>query len=195
MLVRYADDLVVPCRSREEAEAALALLRDLVGELGLELKAEKTRIVHLTEGGEGFDFLGFEHRWVRAKRGSRVRFLARWLSRRAMQHARDRIRVLTEWKRALLGLRYIVAEVNRFLRGWAGYFWKRYGNTTPAFGKLRAYAALRIAALWGKLRRWRHRLRAAPYLTAERQGLMTLDGWVVAPRSNRPWRGMLHAVR
>ena len=49
VLVRYADDLVVLCRSREEAERALALLRDLLGELGLELKVEKTRIVHLTE--------------------------------------------------------------------------------------------------------------------------------------------------
>ena len=45
-------------------------MRQLLGELGLELKAEKTRIVHLTEGGEGLDFLGFEHRWVRARRGT-----------------------------------------------------------------------------------------------------------------------------
>ena len=54
------------CKTRAEAEAALASLRQILGELGLELKDAKTQIVHLTEGGEGVDFLGFHHRWVRA---------------------------------------------------------------------------------------------------------------------------------
>src|SRR5439155_13862483 len=53
VLVRFADDLLVMCRARREAEAALASLRQILGELGLELKDAKTRIVHLTEGGEG----------------------------------------------------------------------------------------------------------------------------------------------
>ncbi|ORB82213.1 hypothetical protein B1987_28905 [Mycobacterium kansasii] len=54
VLVRYADDAVVMCRSRQQAEAALARLRALLAELGLEPKAAKTRIVHLTDGGEGW---------------------------------------------------------------------------------------------------------------------------------------------
>jgi RNA-directed DNA polymerase len=65
VLVRYADDVVVMCDSREQAEAALARLTVLLAELGLEPKAAKTRIVHLAEGEEGFDFLGFHHRLVR----------------------------------------------------------------------------------------------------------------------------------
>jgi group II intron reverse transcriptase/maturase len=80
VLVRYADDLVVLCRTKAEAERALVALGAVLAELGLELKQAKTRIVHLREGGEGLDFLGFHHRWVRA-RGPRVRhvtFLARW---------------------------------------------------------------------------------------------------------------------
>jgi hypothetical protein len=67
VLVRYCDDLVVLCRSREEAERALAALRSILADLGLAPKAAKTRVVHLVEGGEGLDFLGFHHRWVRAK--------------------------------------------------------------------------------------------------------------------------------
>ena len=59
VLIRFADDAVVMCRSRQQAEAALARLTQLLVELGLEPKAAKTRIVHLTEGGEGLDFLGF----------------------------------------------------------------------------------------------------------------------------------------
>jgi RNA-directed DNA polymerase len=55
VLVRYADDAVVLCATGEQAEAALARLRALLADLGLEPKAAKTRIVHLVEGGEGFD--------------------------------------------------------------------------------------------------------------------------------------------
>ena len=90
VLVRYADDLVVLCHSKREAEAALAALWSILAELGLELKTAKTRIVHLREGGEGLDFLGFHHRRVRGERGYRyLRFLARSPSREAMQRARD----------------------------------------------------------------------------------------------------------
>ena len=67
VLVRYADDLVVMCRTEAEARAALAALRTLLSELGLEPKQAKTRIVHLREGGGGFDFLGFHHRYVRGR--------------------------------------------------------------------------------------------------------------------------------
>jgi group II intron reverse transcriptase/maturase len=66
VLIRYADDLVVMCASRQQAQAALARLTDLLADLGLEPKAAKTRIVGLQVGGEGFDFLGFHHRVVRS---------------------------------------------------------------------------------------------------------------------------------
>src|SRR5258705_13359527 len=107
VLVRFADDLVVMCWSRSQAEAALARLRELLADLGLEPKEAKTRIVHLEEGGEGFDFLGFHHRWVRSRgwRGKRgVTFLGRWPADKAMQRARDRIRELTVRSRLLLSV-------------------------------------------------------------------------------------------
>jgi RNA-directed DNA polymerase len=67
VLVRYADDALVMCKSKGQAEAALARLTVLLAELGLKPKAAKTRIVHLAEGEEGFDFLGFHHRLVRGR--------------------------------------------------------------------------------------------------------------------------------
>ena len=125
VLVRFADDLVVMCWSRSQAEQALQRLTDLLAGLGLEPKAAKTRIVHLEVGGEGFDFLGFHHRLVHS-RGlggkPRVTFLARWPSDRAMQHARDRIRELTGQRRLGLWPELIAEDLNRFLRGWAAYF-------------------------------------------------------------------------
>jgi RNA-directed DNA polymerase len=92
VLVRYADDVLVLCTTREQAEAALARLAALLAELGLEPKAAKTRIVHLVEGGEGFDFLGFHHRLVRGRtpKSAHLTFLARWPSPKAIQRARDR---------------------------------------------------------------------------------------------------------
>jgi hypothetical protein len=93
----------------------------ILAELGLELKPAKTRIVHLREGGEGVDFLGFHHRRVRGRTaGSRhVAFLARWPSRQAMQHARDRVRELTARDRLRWPVEQVVGDLNRFLRGWA----------------------------------------------------------------------------
>jgi RNA-directed DNA polymerase len=55
-----------------------------------------------------------------------VTFLARWPASKAMQHARDRIRVLTAPSRLLLRVEWIVQDVNMFLRGWANYV--RYGT-------------------------------------------------------------------
>ena len=191
VLVRYADDLVVMCASRQQAEAALLRLRVLLAELGLEAKAAKTRIVHLHVGGEGLDFLGFHHHLVRSagKVGKRdVTFLARWPSRRAMQHARDRIRELTPRSRLLLPVGVIVGDVNRFLRGWAAYF--RYGNSARHFDNIRDYAVMRLG---GVIAKRHHRPRAfgryvVAFASPNQLGLITLHGTVAAPRPFRAWR-------
>jgi group II intron reverse transcriptase/maturase len=123
VLVRYADDALVMCKSRGQAEAALARLTVLLAELRLNPKAAKTRIVHLTEGGEGFDFLGFHHRLVRGRtpKSAHLTFLARWPARKAVQRARDRIREITGRRWLWMPVEDIVRDLNLFLRGWAGY--------------------------------------------------------------------------
>ena len=149
--------------------------------------------MHLEEGGEGIDFLGFHHRWVRSRRFRHIQYLIRVSSRRAMQGARDRIRELTARSRLLVPTERVVQDVDRFLRGWAGYF--RYGNVAREFGKFRWYAALRLFLWWAKRQRWRHRWRTDRHSIADRLSLLTLDGWVVAPRPHRPWRARSNAVR
>jgi RNA-directed DNA polymerase len=196
VLVRYADDLVVMCTTREQAQAALARLTDLLAELGLQPKAAKTRIVQLTEGGEGLDFLGFHHRWVRAQgrvRPSSVRFLARWPSRKATQHARDRLRQMTLRKRTLLPVDHVVTEINLFLRGWAGYF--RYGNSAKAFDKIRSFALHRLARFVAKRhkRSYRWGLSLVAFASPDQYGLIRLDGTVIAPRPFRHWRARPNA--
>ena len=189
VLVRYADDVLALCRTRAEAEAALTALRTIVAELGLELKDAKTRIVHLEEGGEGVDFLGFHHRWVRARGARHVCFLARWPSRQGMQHARDRIREITDRRWLLRPVDETVREVNAFLRGWAGYF--RYGNSAHHFGTISDYAARRVA--WHVAKRHKrprgYGWSVLAFQAPDRLGLIDLNGIVVAPRPHRAWRG------
>lgn len=192
VLVRFADDALVMCTSREQAEAALARLRLLLAELGLEPKEAKTRIVHLEVGRTGFDFLGFHHRLVRVtgRRNHRwsVTFLARWSADRAMKHARDRIRELTRRSRLLLRVEVVADEVNRFLRGWAAYF--RYGNSAARFEKIMHHVWTRIALVIAK----RHKRSRAygwsvlAYQSPDHFGLISLSGIVVAPRPFKDWR-------
>ena len=188
MLVRYADDLIVMCSTRHEAETALPTLTVILADLGLTPKAFKTRIVHLTVGGEGLDFLGFHHRWVQAKRARHVQFLARWPSDKAMQSCRDRIRELTARRRLFLSVEEIVGDLNRVLRGWAAYF--RYGNSAERFDKIRSYALERVALVVARrYRRSRSYGRSVVMFQSPNQfGLIGLDGTVVAPRPGRDWR-------
>jgi RNA-directed DNA polymerase len=196
VLVRYADDAVVMCWSRSQAERALERLTALLADLGLEPKTAKTRIVRLETGGEGFDFLGFHHRLVRSPglNGKRpVTFLARWPADKAMQHARDRIRELTRRSRLLLPVKQIVEDVNRFLSGWAAFF--RFGNSAARFEKIRSYARMRLALFISK----RHRRSRGfgwsviTYQSPNQLGLVTLSGIVVDPRPFRDWRARPNA--
>jgi len=181
-LVRFADDLVVMCHSKREAEAALVALRSILAEMGLELKQAKTRIVHLREGGEGLVFLGFEHRRVRGERGYRhLSFLARWPSREAMSRARQRIRELTDRRRLLRPVEEIVRDINDYLRGWANYF--RYGNSRLCFTKIRTYALQRLVLFMAKRhgRTSRYGWTVVNYHSRNQLGLISLDRLVVTP--------------
>jgi len=177
------------CRTRGEAERALVALREILAELGLTLKDAKTRIVELREGGEGLDFLGFHHRWVRGDTpaSKHLCFLARWPSRQAMRRARERVHELTDRGRLREPVEEVVQDVNSFLRGWAGYY--RYGNSAVAFDKITFHAFVRLAHFIAK----RHKRSArygwwAVHQSPDRMGLISLGGTVVAPRPNRSWR-------
>jgi RNA-directed DNA polymerase len=191
VLVRFADDAVVMCRSRQQAEAALARLRELLADLGLQPKQAKTRIVKLEVGGPGFDFLGFHHRLVRSRgvRGRKgVTFLARWPSDQAMRRARDRLRELTVRSRLRLPVEAVVEDMNMFLRGWGAFF--RYGHSSVRFNKISEYAQERLELFIGKRHQRGRRFgrSVVAYLSPDRCGLVSLVGTVVAPRAGKPWR-------
>ncbi len=146
VLVRYADDLLVLCATREQAEKARELVAATLEELGLRLHPGKTRIVPLARGAEGFDFLGFHHRVQESRKRPGRWYLQKWPSPRAMASIRGKIRERTERRYATLPLEMVVKErLNPVLRGWGGYF--RYGNSGQKFDAIDSYVNQRLAIL------------------------------------------------
>ncbi len=146
-LVRYADDAVILCRTRAEAEAALGQVRAIVTGLGLELHPDKTRIVDLREGREGFDFLGCHfHARVSGRlleRGIRRYYLHRWPSVRSMKRVRSRVKALTGRNRnGVKDVRVLIRDLNPVLRGWGNYF--RTGNAAAKFTQVDRYVVDRL---------------------------------------------------
>lgn len=145
VLVRYADDLVVLCATREQAEEARELAAAVLDTLGLRLHPEKTRIAHLARGAVGLDFLGFHHRMRESWKQPGRWYLQKWPSRRAMAQIKAKIRQQTDRSRARLPLEWAVENINRSLRGWGNYF--RYGNSARKFSHVDAYVNERLAIL------------------------------------------------
>lgn len=146
-LVRYADDFVVVCRTRRQADEALMRVREIFARMGLELHPEKTRIVELTPHGEGFEFLGCHLRIVRSRFKGKT-YLFRWPRTKAMNAVRERIRAVTNWRRwygGPLDLKAVNAELNPILRGWGTYF--RTGNASRHFNSIDRYVAIRLRCL------------------------------------------------
>lgn len=112
-MVRYADDFVVLCRSQEEAEQALTLVRRWCEAEGLTLHPEKTRIVDVRT--EGFDFLGYHFATTRRGRPTR------WPRKKSLAKLKDGVRAETRRNNGN-SMKTIVSALNPKLRGWFEYF-------------------------------------------------------------------------
>lgn len=132
-MTRYADDLVIQCPSREEAERALALVHAWTAARGLRLHPTKTKIVDAET--EGFEFLGY--RFVKHRRFPR---------RKSLMKFRDAIRGKTR-RTDGRSLTMIIADVNRTLRGWFEYFQHSHPTT---FGSLDGWVRMRLRSILRK---------------------------------------------
>jgi RNA-directed DNA polymerase len=144
-LVRYCDDFVVVCSTRRQAMEGQRRAAMVLAGLGLSLSLEKTRIVELTGGKQGFDFLGFHLRKVESWKWRGKFYLHRWPSARAMNSIRAKIRALTDRRYAGLALSVIVERLNPVIRGWGNYF--RVANSARKFHQIDSYVHERLAIL------------------------------------------------
>ena len=139
VMVRYADDAVVLCRSREEAQLALARMRAWVTANGLTLHPDKTHLGDCRVDGQGFEFLGY-----RFEAGKR------WVRKKSLMSLKDKIRAKTKRNEGN-SIDYVIASLNPTLRGWYGYFQHAHRFT---FSTIDGFVRRRLRAM---LRRQKHR--------------------------------------
>jgi RNA-directed DNA polymerase len=152
-VIRFADDLVVLCRTRAEADGAQRELTDWATEAGLTLHPEKTRIVDLNDVGACVDFLGY--RFKRTRKGK----LNWWARPKSMQKLKDRLRAETRRANGR-SLDEIIQRINPKLRGWYEYFQHAHHTT---FVDVDRWVRMRLRSILRKRRGLRGRGRGADH--------------------------------
>lgn len=191
ILVRYADDFVVLCQRESQATEAMRRLREIFARLKLSLHPEKTKLVQIGLGKDGFDFLGCHLRIVKSRFKGRT-YLFRWPSAKAMRNVRAKIRDLTDRRRraGLKDVDEVIADLNPVLKGWGNYF--KTGNAGKRFNQLDHYVWRRILRMLGKQRgfhghrlAWRvaHQREQWPMAKLWARGLHKLFGTIQYPGS------------
>lgn len=195
-LVRYADDFVVMCGTESGAREAMRRVGIVMDRLGLKLHPEKTRLVDLRRGKEGFVFLGCTIRKRRSiQRVPWLHFVHRWPSPKAVKKLTERVHELTDPRRSRnRDVKDVIASLNPVLRGWGNYF--RTGTADREFAKVDEYVYDRLIR-WKWRRggqRTRFRREEWPRARFHGIGLYRLRGTVAYPAKAAPVRPSLSRV-
>jgi RNA-directed DNA polymerase len=148
-LVRYADDFVIICRTKQQAREALKVVEQWMNRMKLTLHPIKTRLVDM--GREGFDFLGFHFHKLKSKKTHKL-LPYMWPAQKSMKAVRVKIHDITTRKRLSNPRSEVIKYLNRVIRGWQNYF--RIGNSTQKLQQLDRYVIQR-------LRQWEHSRRGS----------------------------------
>jgi RNA-directed DNA polymerase len=130
-MVRYADDFVVLCRTADEADRALEIVRTWVAENGLTLHPTKTQVVDSRTNS--FAFLGYEFHGRQ-----------HWPRKKSLKKLKDTLRAKTR-RTSGRSLQRIVADVNRTLRGWFVYF--QHSTRRSVYRDLDGWLRMRLRSL------------------------------------------------
>lgn len=129
--VRYADDFVILCKTKPEAERALNFTRAFLKDMGLEDNPEKTKIRHFSEG---FDFLGFT-----------IKNRSVTMRAKSMEKFKNSIREITTRSHNLD--REVIKKLNRVIRGTVNYFGTKFSTMKTSFYKLDRWVRKRIRCM------------------------------------------------
>ena len=129
--VRYADDFVVVCKTRAQADAALELVAKVMTDLELSLSPEKTKIASY---GKGYDFLGF-----------RLSSRSRTMRTKSEEKFKDKIREITRRCNNLDA--DVILKLNRVIRGTANYFATEFSTCVKLFQKLDRWIRMRVRCM------------------------------------------------
>lgn len=176
-LTRYADDFVVVCKTKKDAEHAFKLIRTIMERLELTLHPTKTRIVGLWTGEEGFDFLGMHHRKTKAEtsRGKVYYTTQQWLTKKAEERIREVVKErLAPPRMRSCSFGEHLAWLNPKIQGWRNYYYTPYSQLKLA--KLDWYILQRLTRWYAKKRqrkRWISSFHEVKFI-AKQGGLKTL---------------------
>jgi len=135
VMVRYADDAVVLCRSEEEALGALTRMRAWVSANGLKLHPDKTHVGDCRVDSQGFEFLGYRFEAGR-----------RWVRKKSLMALRDKVRAKTHRDRGD-SIETVIASLNPTLKGWYAYFKQAHRFT---FSSIDGFIRRRLRAMLRK---------------------------------------------
>ncbi len=158
--VRYADDFVVLCQTKTQAEEAKTQVSHILNQLSLQLSAEKTRI---TTYGKGYSFLGF----VMSSRSKRMR-------PKSQDKFKDKVRELTARSRNLDA--QLIEKLNRVIQGTANYFAPRWSTSRWLFRELDSWIRRRLRCIKFKGFSYHHnrRMRLKQFVGL---GLLSLESF------------------
>jgi hypothetical protein len=164
----------------------MAVLRQVLGRMGLTLNEAKTRVVDVYQGK--FTFLGFEIWMTKSDRTGKY-YAHVQPSKKSLKRIKDRITQLTARTRTMVPLDWLVNEVNAVVRGWVGYFHLR--NCSKALGHVRWHLEERMRTHLRK--RYKVRDRRTGYLRFTNRDLYEKYGLYKVP-TTAGWT-QAHALR
>lgn len=124
-LIRYADDFVIMCKTKQQAFESIKVIQSILGKLDLTINRAKSRLVTLWNDCDGFDFLGFHHRkFPYRRKGGKISFyLSHIPKKNAMKKMRAKIKEYTKPRNKLyMDIRDLVKGLNRKLQGFKNYY-------------------------------------------------------------------------
>lgn len=124
VLVRFADDFVIICKNKKSIDHSLAVINEVMKRLDLQLNVEKTKVVNLWGGKEGFTFLGYHHKKTRklTRTGREYYTTERWICEEKRDRIKDVVRDVTGKSKGFWDLDAMIKMLNLKIVGWRNYY-------------------------------------------------------------------------
>jgi RNA-directed DNA polymerase len=177
--VRYADDLVILCKTKEQALKSIDVLKAVFGKLELQMNTTKSKLINLWDDKVGFDFLGMHHRKIPKQIKGIDRYILRsYPSKKAMKKMKEKVKEVTEPRNRLFWtMNRMVEELNPKIQGWRN-FYAMDSFADPFLNKIDWYIRKRLMLFWNKKRnrRKKHSKSRIAGIVAQHSGLKKLVG-------------------
>jgi len=123
-LVRFADDFVIVCKNYKDVQDTFSAIRLIMSRLELNLNLDKTRIINLWGGKDGFIFLGFETRKVKMKRVDGTQYYAteQWICKKSKQNIQAKVKEALKDSTLYQDLEVVIKRLNLKIVGWRNYY-------------------------------------------------------------------------